>query len=576
MSQTTLPFSALSAPKGNPRKKINQAAIVGLAQSIKADGVVQNLVVIPEADGRYRVHIGKRRYRALKLLLQQGDIEDDFPVPVDIRDELDSDDALRLATVENVQREALDPIDEAEAFATLAHRGSSIGDVAARTGVSEQTVRRRLALAALSKDAKAMVRSGELSLAVAEALTLGNESQQRQFIDAVRDGAHLTADNVRSALLRDRPSKALAIFDPELYSGTYTTDLFGTEDETFFDDVEEFNRLQREAVDEIAKKHSKRSEFVDIHNSYAAPWWQYRKATKGESSGTVINLSPNGSVEVRRGLQRTAAHNSDNGDATQAKPERIVRAEHGPTLLRYTASEKTAAVLGALLANPRKMAEVAAVLLLSAHRIGNPVRIELHASLRSVGERSVKSKGLQSLLSGIGELAAKVGLVSSDEGDGSASIESIAGFNDQLAIYQALQQLPDHDLARILSFVPLLAFGQERLEAIEPETSLFSAIARDLDVSMREWWMPSEEYLAMLRREQLEAVAVESGAAVGMSRFISYKKKGLVEALARHFAKTSDPAGIRDELAEKGRSWLPRLMHFGDNAPEIEDPTNSQ
>jgi ParB family chromosome partitioning protein len=576
MSQTTLPFSALSAPKGNPRKKVNQAAIAGLAQSIKTDGVVQNLVVVPEGDGRYRVHIGKRRYRALKLLRQRGDIGDDFPVPVDIREELEGDDALRLATIENVQREPLDPIDEAEAFAALTHDGSSIDDVAARTGVSEQTVRRRLALAALSKEAKAMVRSGELSLAIAEALTLGNEGQQRQFIDALREGAHVTADSVRSALLRDRPSKALAIFDPELYSGTYTTDLFGTEEETFFDDVDEFNRLQKEAVDEIARKQASRSEFVDIHNSYAAPWWQYRKAAKGERSGMVINLSPSGSVEIRRGLLRTAARHSNADDAAPAKPERGERPEHGPTLLRYTASEKTIAVLGALLANPRKMAEVAAVLLLSAHLSGNPVRIEPHPSLRLLHERNPKPKGLQSLLSVMGELATKISLVRAEEQDGAASTEGIVGFNDKLAIYEAVQQLPDHDLAHILALVPLLAFGQERLDAIEPQTSLFSTVARDLGVSMRDWWTPGEEYLAMLKRDQLETVAVESGASVGMSRFISYNKKGLVEALARHFANASDPTTKHDEFGEKGRTWLPKLMHFGDSKPEMDDQVQTQ
>lgn len=568
MSQTTLPLSALLAPEGNPRKTFNKAAIAGLAQSIKSDGLVQNLVVVPEGDGLYRVKIGKRRYRALKLLRQRGEIDDGYPVPVDIREDLDGQDGLRLATVENVQREALDPIDEAEAFADLTQNGSSIEDVAARTGISEQTVRRRLALAGLCPDAKAMVRAGELSVAVAEALTLGNASQQRQFVDVAKEGGHLTAESVRSALLSDRPSKALAIFAPELYGGTYTTDLFGTDDETYFDDIEEFDRLQRQAVDELAKKHSKRADFVDVHNDYSAPWWQYRKVEKGERSGVVINLSPTGSVEIRKGLQRTAARDSGTDDQASERPK-PPRPEYGPTMLRYVASERTIAVLGALLANPRKMAEVAAVLLLSSHISGNPVRVSIHDGIRILGQRAPKPKGFQALQETVAKLATKVGLVSDDERDGAISTDGIVGFNDELAIYRAVQVLPDHDLAQMLSFVPLLAFGQEHIDKVEPGTSFFSEIARDLGVSIRDWWTPNEDYLGMLKREQLEAVAVESGASVGLSRLIAYRKKELVAALGRYFAKTSDASVKLDEFDAKGLRWLPALMRIPDKTADI-------
>src|SRR5665213_1225448 len=123
MQLQTVPLSSLLPPKGNPRRTLDTAIIAGLAQSIRADGLLQNLVVCPTEDDNYRVIAGKRRYLALQLLKKQGVIDGDYGVPVEIRSDLADDDMLRIATVENVQREPLPPMEEAEAFAKLLQHG---------------------------------------------------------------------------------------------------------------------------------------------------------------------------------------------------------------------------------------------------------------------------------------------------------------------------------------------------------------------------------------------------------------------------------------------------------------------
>src|SRR5688572_29462741 len=123
MHLTTVPLGALLAPKGNPRRTLDNAEVRSLARSIAVDGVLQNLIVRPEGDETFRVVSGKRRYLALKLLKKQGAIDETYQVPVEIRDELSDEDAFRLATIENVQREQLHPLDEAEAFAKLLQSG---------------------------------------------------------------------------------------------------------------------------------------------------------------------------------------------------------------------------------------------------------------------------------------------------------------------------------------------------------------------------------------------------------------------------------------------------------------------
>ena len=94
---------------------IEGAGLEGLAASIRQDGLLQNLVVSRGKGRRYRIVSGERRYRALKILEERGEIAGDYAVKVEIR-KLSKEEALRLATVENVQRENLAPLDEAAAF----------------------------------------------------------------------------------------------------------------------------------------------------------------------------------------------------------------------------------------------------------------------------------------------------------------------------------------------------------------------------------------------------------------------------------------------------------------------------
>ncbi len=221
----TIPLNSLVAPSANPRKVFDETTIEGLAQSIQTDGLLQNLVVRKRRGNRYEIISGHRRFLALSKLKDEGHIGADFPVPVDVRSKLKDDDALRLATVENVQREQLNPIDEAEAFAGLVRNGVVIEDVAAKAGVSPATVKRRLALASLCDEAKTAVRAGD-SLAVAEALTIGTHDEQRRALQWMESAYHYTADDIRGMMLDDKVSVARAIFPIERYEGTVSHDLF--------------------------------------------------------------------------------------------------------------------------------------------------------------------------------------------------------------------------------------------------------------------------------------------------------------------------------------------------------------
>ena len=206
MTIETVTLDQLHLNKANPRKSMDAAALEGLAASIATDGLLQNLVVRPRRGGKaYDIISGERRFRALRLLAEQGDIEKSFPVPVEIRKGLSKDDGLRIATVENVQREQLNPMDEAEAFAALLTKGADIEDIAAKAGIGTATVRRRLAIASLCDEAKEEIRNGGLSLSIGEALTLGGRhSRHVDGRKAERGHRHFRPCEVRGHL-HNRP-----------------------------------------------------------------------------------------------------------------------------------------------------------------------------------------------------------------------------------------------------------------------------------------------------------------------------------------------------------------------------------
>src|ERR1019366_291650 len=251
---------------------------------------------------------------------------------------------------------------EGEDFAKLFQVGGSVDVLTERTGLSAATVKRRLALATLAPDVKKAFRAGVFSRSVAEALSLGSREQQRAVLESLQSDEPPDAEDIREMFLGQKPTLAMAIFPRERYTGTLTTDLFADEENTYFDDPEQFLALQREAAEALAEERRKTASFVEVLHLYTVPWWQFREAEAGESSGVVINLHPSGVVEAREGLVR---HDVEEpvAQATRTSPIAPRPSRERPAftaeLLRYAACQRSAAVQAVLLANPRKGKEAA-------------------------------------------------------------------------------------------------------------------------------------------------------------------------------------------------------------------------
>ena len=127
---------------------------------------------------------------------------------------------------------------------------------------------------------------------------------------------------------------------------------------------------------------------------------------------------------------------------------------------------------------------------------------------------------------------------------------------------KAVQAFSNEDLERLTALLVLLSFGQCGVEKLDTEESLFNRVAADLGLALRDWWTPDEEFLALMRKDQLEAVAIESGASLRMGKLKDCSKKDLVSTLARYFERTADPTATLDEHDQRGRAWLPGAMSF--------------
>ena len=178
-----VPLSQLRPSKRNVRKTLG-TSITELAASIERVGLLQNLTVTLASDGEhYEVVAGGRRLAALKLLAKKRRIAKDYEVPC----LLVADVSARTASLtENVQREAMHPADQFEAFADLIAEGRPIEDIAADFGVTPLVVQRRLKLANVSPRLMADYRADAVNLdqLMALAITDDHAAQEAAFYDA--------------------------------------------------------------------------------------------------------------------------------------------------------------------------------------------------------------------------------------------------------------------------------------------------------------------------------------------------------------------------------------------------------
>ena len=163
LSTNTLPLNDITPNRDQPRKTFDETALEELADSIRQHGILQPLLVRPMPSGGYQLVAGERRWRAARMA-GLGE------VPVVIKD-LSDTEAMELAIIENLQREDLNPIEEAEGLQVLIDRcGFTQEEVAVSVGKSRPAIANSLRLLRLPEEVRDMTKNGEISAGHARAL----------------------------------------------------------------------------------------------------------------------------------------------------------------------------------------------------------------------------------------------------------------------------------------------------------------------------------------------------------------------------------------------------------------------
>ena len=174
---TELKITDIVRDEDQPRREFNKEAIEALAASIKEHGVLQPIVVTKE-DGKYKIVAGERRWRASKIAGLDK-------IPAIVRT-LDSQNRLELSIIENAQREDLNAIELATAYAKLKTQFNlSSEDIAARVGKSEASIQNTMRLLNLPDDVKKIMVKEKLSEGVMRPLVSADEKTMRKVLPKI-------------------------------------------------------------------------------------------------------------------------------------------------------------------------------------------------------------------------------------------------------------------------------------------------------------------------------------------------------------------------------------------------------
>lgn len=252
-----VPLSQLRPSRRNVRKTTGQS-IEALAASIQRVGLLQNLTVIQARDGEhYDVVAGSRRLAALKRLAKKRRIPKDWAVPC----LLVSDGSARTVSLtENVQREAMHPADQFEAFAALVAEGRPIEDIAADFSVTPLVVQRRLKLANVSPRLMADYRADTVSLdqLMALAITDDHTAQESAFYDAPewQRSPHSLRERLTEREIDAHRHPLVRFVGLDAYEaagGGVRRDLFAEDDEgVYLTDAPLLERLAQDKLAELA------------------------------------------------------------------------------------------------------------------------------------------------------------------------------------------------------------------------------------------------------------------------------------------------------------------------------------
>jgi ParB/RepB/Spo0J family partition protein len=605
--QLNVPLSHLVPSRRNPRKvKPSREGHHRLVALIRSQGLLQPLIVRP-IEGKpkyYEVIAGERRLRALKEIHRDGG---DPKIPCIVRD-VDTATADALSLGENFGREAMHPLDEADAFAKLASNDGKDGEaIAAEFGVTEHYVRQRMKLSTLAQPVKDAYRQGQIDTAIAEAFAAVPKERQLEVWKEV-NGNPRHADHVRNVIAHAWIDSEHALFDlSSLPDSVISRDLFDervlVERQAFMEAQANALESQRQSLIEEGWSEvvvGRREDVQDRLYSMDTPESEYdeqtnRKLTKIAARReklvvTAQKIDDEDETRLNRLQQRYEALETEEREIIEEATERY-------------SEETTAMATSFLILDPdgrvhreyriprRKRGQSSAsngngLAHEAAEKLKPPTSEDLSDAQRAVTfthqalavrEALLKNTGarkriltlilhekIRSEALAVRHEANGTDLRASSDGFAPTVFERLKEKRSKLDPFhdkhfvedeQAYEQLTELSASKLDSLIDLLTVRCITAHFQRP-TQLVRHLTAEMKVKVRDFWRPDAQWLSGFKKIQLAHLIVELKGQVHAPS-PERKKSELVDVLTKLFSEAAEGKLDDKSLAERINTWLP-------------------
>jgi len=535
-----IPLEQLHLSPLNMRQGKRVPYIADILPTVRKRGILQPLLVRPNADG-FEIIAGKRRYYCAKAVKEElGEIA---PIPCAVMEAGDDAAAIEASLIENVARLDPDEMTQYETFTRLIREGRNVESIAVTFGLTEIMVKQRLAIGNLSPKIRDAYRADQIDAESLRYLTMATKVQQKEWLALfeAEDGDAPFGHRLRQWLFGGQSiAVKAALFPLEAYTGQIVADLFG--EDSYFADTGLFWELQNKAIE--AKREAllaaKWPEVVVLEIGERFDQWTHEKTPKKKGGKVFVTVSQRGEVEVHEGwLSRKEARKSgkEKGD-TGGKAAASVRPAMTQAMENYLELHRHAAVRLALLASPDT-----ALRLLVAHAVASSGNWTVKADPQRTRSDAIKASIAQSPaeIAFDTERDAVWALIALPEADTDDDETRTA------RVFARLLSLSESDVQRIAAFVmaETLAVGSTTVEA--------AGVV--LKADPRTHWQPDAVFFDLIRdRAAINAMVAEvAGKEVA--------KGNAAEKAATQKQVVRDALEGRNGRAKLG-GWLPGWMTF--------------
>jgi ParB family transcriptional regulator, chromosome partitioning protein len=548
-----IPLGQLSVSKANMRQGKKPPDIADILPSVIRRGVVSPLFVRPNCqDGYFEIVAGKRRYFASLEAAKQG--QEDLTLPCIVIADSDDADALEISMIENMLRQAPDPVTQWESYTRLVKEGRSVEAIAATFALTELQVKRILALGNLLPRIREAFRAEEIDAETVKHLTLATKAQQKAWLTLFEgeDGYAPRGSQLKAWLFGGGAiSVKAALFDMADYSGHIVTNLF--EEDGYFADSDAFWAAQSAAIDQRKAAYLEAGwsgvEIVPPNAHFST--WEHEKAPKGKGGRVYIDVNNRGEVTFHEGYvtskegQRLRKAEAD-GSGGAAIPK-VMRPELTSTMTAYVDLHRHAAVRCELASHPS-----VALRVMVAHAIvGSPLwKVEVQ-SQRNRNEPVTESIETSVAETKFDERRRAVMTCLGFDPDRETIADCSFSRSAIGPLVERLLDLPDPVVMEVLAVV--------MAETLASGSDLIETLGVHLAVDMASYWTADAAFYDLLRdREVSTAILAEVGGSAVAAANAAEKGKTIKGLIADHLTGDNGRAKVD--------GWVPRWMAFPPSA----------